>query len=137
MKHAIYALLALCLVLSASPYAKAQSAGLIITSPTTGKKIQVATRDLWDSNRFDFWKAKTLCSKLGTGWRLPTKDELEVMYKELHLKDKGDFRTDDEYWSGTEDDYVFAYTFYFANGTAYYSKIEYAKNYVRAVRDLK
>ncbi|MBM3936200.1 MAG: DUF1566 domain-containing protein [Sphingomonadales bacterium] len=38
------------------------------------------------------WKeAHSLCNHLGNGWRLPSKDELDAMYTQLHLKGQGIF----------------------------------------------
>lgn len=48
------------------------------------------------------WKdAKNACKSLGRGWRLPTTDELKVMYGELHKKGQGNFRST-YYWSSRE-----------------------------------
>jgi hypothetical protein len=131
MKHFIHALLALCFVVFASPYAKAQDDRLIIISPITGDKVQVALQDLGEMNWYD---AKKACANLGSDWRLPTKEELEVMYKELHLKGKGNFAKN-WYWSSTEKDVYFAWFVHFDDGGA----IELFKNIkvrVRAVRAL-
>ena len=132
MKHAIYALLALCLVVSASPYAKAQDDRLIIISPITGDKVQVALQDLGEMNWYD---AKKACANLGSDWRLPTKEELEVMYKKLHLNGKGNFAKNRYYWSSTEADASFAWGVLIAYGNAdsNYKSIYFR---VRAVRSL-
>lgn len=145
MKHVIYASFALCLALSgcADP---AQDNRLIIISPITGEKLEVAPQDL-DPMKWE--DAKKACANLGNGWRLPTKDELEAMYKELHLKGKGNFNTDPNsrqllfdygscYWSGTEDGYGSAWYFEFGVGEAksnFYASKDYTY-YVRAVRAL-
>jgi hypothetical protein len=141
MKHAIYALLALCLVLSASPYAKAQDNRLIITSPTTGDKVQVALEDL---GKMEWENAKKACAKLGDGWRLPTKEEMEVMYRDLHQKGRGNFNLECMYWSGTEYDATNAWAFHFYTGEARSKSSDDANLYggrgnigcVRAVRAL-
>lgn len=131
MKHAIYALLALCLVVFASPYAKAQDDRLIIISPITGDKVQVALQDLGEMD----WKAANkACANLGIGWRLPTKEELEVMYKELHLKGKGNFAKNRHYWSSTEADANFAWLVYFALGYDNLFHKDFILGRVRAVR---
>jgi hypothetical protein len=105
------------------------------TNPINGKKIQVTLQDLGLMNWFDANKA---CAALGRGWRLPTMVELEVMYKELHLKGKGNFRLGghDFYWSSTEWQYdPEAWLVDFANG--YSAKLpQDDNNQVRAVRDL-
>jgi hypothetical protein len=146
MKHVIYALLALCLVLSDWSIAEAQSKRLIISSPITGGEVQVSLQDLGKMN----WKQATeACANLGNGWRLPTKEELLLMYEELHLKGKGDF-AEDYYWSASQAETRFgeinAWAVHFAEsplglnlGKAFYGDPIGDKansNRVRAVRDL-
>jgi hypothetical protein len=46
--------------------------------------------------------AKEACAELGDGWRLPTKDELNILY---HNKDKIGGFAGYIYWSSTEYDY--------------------------------
>ena len=59
--------------------------------------LEVMTVDL---GRGINWKdAKKACADLGGGWRLPTKDELNVLYEN---KDKIGGFADDSYWSSTE-----------------------------------
>ena len=56
---------------------------LTIEHPLTGEKFQVANKDFSDKMT---WKdAIDACKNLGSGWRLPTKEELEAMYEELQL----------------------------------------------------
>jgi hypothetical protein len=50
----------------------------------------------------DWSDAKKLCANLGDGWRLPTKDELIVMYQNKN-KIEG-FADDHYYWSLSKDD---------------------------------
>ena len=72
------------------------------------------------------------CIELGEGWRLPTKDELNVMYKNKNRI--GGFEKF-SYWSSTEH-VSFAWAQYFVNGF----QNDYIKNdpyYVRAVRTIK
>ena len=65
--------------------------------------LEVMTEDLGEMSWED---AKKACADLGDGWRLPTKDELNILYEN---KDKiGGFATG-YYWSSTEVD----------NGTAW------------------
>ena len=52
------------------------------------------------------WRdAKIACAKLGNGWRLPNKDELNILYKN---KDKIRGFADNAYWSSTEHDVISA-----------------------------
>ena len=81
-------------------------------------------------------KAAKLCFELSYGgyddWFLPSKDELNLMYENLHMKGLGGF-ADDYYWSSSEYDNGSAWRQSFIIGNQNY----YSKNYnyrVRAVR---
>ena len=63
-------------------------------------------------------------------WRLPTKEELNLMYKNKDIV--GGF-TYDYYWSSSEYDASSAWIQYFNNGNQYTS-IKYYPTYVRCVR---
>lgn len=65
-----------------------------------------------------------------TGWRLPTKEELD----EIYFSDN-DF-AEWYYWSSTEDNDKAVWCQYFGNGFQSYNG-KYSSNYVRAIRDLK
>ena len=70
------------------------------------------------------------CKKLGAGWRLPTKDELNMIYK-----NKEEIRgfANYYYWSSTENDTNDAWSQDFGSG--YQSNFsKYGSIYVRAVR---
>ena len=74
--------------------------------------------------------AVTAASAYGSGWHLPTKTELKVLYE--HRKMVGGFAKDD-YWSATELDSNSAWIQGFDNGDQdRYNK--YSKLSVRAVR---
>jgi hypothetical protein len=82
--------------------------------------------------------AAKLCNDLVSGgqsdWFLPSRDELNLMYKNMHLNSQGNFNTSAYYWSSTEYDYGAAWAFYFGSGDAYdYASKDYT-GYVRAVR---
>jgi hypothetical protein len=63
--------------------------------------LEVAQKDFTDVM---YWKdAKDACAELGDGCRLPTKDELNILYKN---KDKIGGFADFGYWSSTEGDNV-------------------------------
>ncbi|MDC1194224.1 DUF1566 domain-containing protein [Crocinitomicaceae bacterium] len=102
--------------------------------------LEVMTEDL-GSGTWD--QAVKACADLGDGWRLPTKDELNVLYKN---KDKIGGFMDFFYWSSKERDiydrrYVQerwseGYGLDFGNGNHSYSKKNQVYWYVRAVRSL-
>jgi len=84
--------------------------------------------------------AADICANLSLGgysdWFLPSKDELNLMYKNLKVFGFGGF-ADYYYWSSSEDNafdsYLLAWTQYFGNGY----QVSYGKKYfyhVRAVR---
>ncbi|MBM3936786.1 MAG: DUF1566 domain-containing protein [Sphingomonadales bacterium] len=112
-----------------------------LTFEFKGQTIEVAKKDF--TNEMTWHDAMTACKNLGNGWRLPSDDELRAMYKQLHKKGKGGFRTDVWYWSSSEYDANSAWTFYFEDGSAanhnYYHSYEgseYITILVRAVRTL-
>lgn len=71
--------------------------------------------------------------ELGNDWRLPTREELLLMYKTRNLI--GVF-ANNIYWSSTETSSVNAWVQNFGSGSQYF---DYKNNtsYVRAVRDIK
>jgi hypothetical protein len=79
------------------------------------------------------WKdAKAACAKLGNGWRLPTADELKVMYK---YKDKiGNFN-ERLYWSSTGGVMDFGGAGYFPDKIEGI-RFQFFTIYVRAVKSL-
>ena len=81
--------------------------------------------------------AAKLCNDLVLGgqsdWFLPSRYELNLMYKNLHTNNQGNFGIISYYWSSTESDYDGAWSFYFDLGAADYSSKTYPI-YVRAVR---
>ena len=103
---------------------------LKITHPITGAELQVANQDF--SDKMAWSEAIRACNELGSGWRLPTKEELNAMYEQLHKKGQGGF-TETCYWSSMEYDSYDAWGLWFTNGLATnYNKGD--KGYVRAVR---
>lgn len=74
-------------------------------------------------------EAVEYCKSLGSGWRLPTKDELNQIYNS-----KNNF-TKDFYWSSTEFDNSTACLQYFNDGTQY-NVDKNDDGYVRAIRDV-
>ena len=136
MKHAIYALLAFCLMLSGC---KRTISDLVVTMP--GYEIEIYPESLGLMN---WWSAKRKCEALGKGWRLPTKEELEEINKQIKSKGKGYFKKVDHgscFWSITPAEEIggevfAAYLFCFDYGTASRMLVE-DKNYVCAVREIQ
>jgi hypothetical protein len=62
------------------------------------------------------------CAELTTGgysdWFLPSKDELDLMYKNLKARGLGGF-TDDLYWSSSEGNTNYAWSQSFSDGSQY------------------
>jgi hypothetical protein len=92
-------------------------------------KFEVYPKDLGEHKWED---AKKLCEDLGDGWRLPTREELHIMW--LHRDYITGFAAA-FYWSSSEYNSFAAWYQYFDDGLQYYS---YKVNtyYVRAVRAL-
>ena len=61
--------------------------------------LEVMTEDLGEMNSFE---AKEACADLGDGWRLPTKEELNILYEN---KDEIGGFASGYYWSSKELDY--------------------------------
>ena len=83
-----------------------------------------------DLGRMSWDDAKKTCAALGDGWRLPTKQELEILY--VNNQRIGGF-DDNYYWSSTEVDYSNAWSQNFYNGHQANATKSNAP-YVRAVR---
>jgi len=92
-------------------------------------EFEVYPKDLGQHNWED---AKKVCADLGDGWRLPTREELHIMW--LNRKSIGGFAAA-YYWSFSEDDTNFAWFQNFNYGNQNYNFKSNAY-YVRAVRDL-
>ena len=100
----------------------------IIGTPIKIDSFEVAQNDFPKKMMWD--EAKKACAGLGNGWRLPTKDELNLMYLN---KDKIGGFAGNYYWSSTEYDNDGAWYQYFGNGLqANANKFNYGD--VRAVR---
>jgi hypothetical protein len=102
----------------------------VIGKPIKIGNIEIAQYDFPKCMNWD--DAKTECVKLGAGWRLPTNDELNILYQN---KDKiGGFAIK-YYWSSTQAVTSIMWSQIFNNGGQY----GYNKSftfYVRAVRSL-
>jgi hypothetical protein len=103
----------------------------IIGNPIKFGSLEIAQHDF---EKYMTWDdAKKACAALGDGWRLPTKEELNELYK--HQDEIGGF-TFAFYWSSSEDNIYSAWVQNFSYGG---QAITHGSNasYVRAVRALK
>jgi len=82
-------------------------------------------------------KAATLCAELNfegfSDWFLPSKDELDLMYKNLKQNNLGDFSNNGRYWSSTQFSRDTAHTQVFNNGSVPRDHKDQIRS-VRAVR---
>lgn len=104
---------------------------IMIGDPSRIEKLEVAQYDF--PRTFNFYEASRACKKLGSGWRLPTKNELHLLYKN---KDKIGGFSPEWYVSRSiiwKDDYEYAYFINFETGRADFDSRS-LNAYVRAVR---
>jgi len=92
-------------------------------------EFEVYPKDLGEHNWED---AKKVCEDLGDGWRLPTREELHLMW--LNIESIVGFVAS-AYWSYSEYGKRYAWGQNFYNG-AQSSSLKNATFYVRAVRDI-
>ncbi|GHV80546.1 hypothetical protein AGMMS49944_23370 [Spirochaetia bacterium] len=82
-------------------------------------------------------RAAQLCASFNYGcytdWFLPSKDELDLMYKNLAIKGVGGF-TGGWYWSSSEYSNSFAWVQVFSDGNQHTGSKSNRPSYVRAVR---
>jgi hypothetical protein len=90
-----------------------------------------------DLGEYNWAQAKIACEELVmngySDWYLPTKDDLQSMYTNLHRNWIGGFERA-TYWSGTEYSTNYAWYFDFGSGRANYDDDKSSPNSVRAVR---
>ena len=126
MKNIIYLLSAILFLSSCGG-----TSSNIIGNPIKIGSLEIAQHDF---EKYMTWDdAKKACAKLGCGWRLPTKEELNFMYE--HKSEIGGFASA-YYWSSSEYDSNFAWIQNFSYGG---QAITHGSNasYVRAVRAIK
>ena len=75
------------------------SGGIIFYVDNSGQHGLIASKKDIDGE-FNWNNAKQKCAALGTGWRLPTKDELDNLCQKKDLV--GGFKSKGGYWSATE-----------------------------------
>ena len=115
-------------LLLVSCFCFSQDAKEIIGKPIKIGNLQIAQYDF--PNDMNWYDARKACAALGNGWRLPTKDELNILYQN---KDKIGGFSSTNYWSSTEHDNLDAWRQDFDYGFQYFTN----KNFdygVRAVR---
>ena len=105
-------------------------------------KFEIAKKDF--PNKMYWREAVKACSSLGDGWRLPTKDELNLMH--INRVVIGGF-ANKYYWSSTESNSNDAWgqnfgrcvsgNIFGSSETGRYGFSKLATNFVRAVRDIK
>jgi len=96
--------------------------------------LEIYTNDF--PSKMEWIDAKVACEALGVGWRLPTKDELNILYQ--NRKNIGGFDIVD-YWSSTEFACMFAWKQNFFTGIRYFKRNTGRHRYsynVRAVRTI-
>jgi len=92
--------------------------------------LEVMTKDLGNMNWYD---AKNACEKLGDGWRLPTKDELNILFE--HKEKIGGFDSLYGYWTSTGTGVNLAwYSYPYPGGANYATRNKLNTSCVRAVR---
>jgi hypothetical protein len=93
--------------------------------------LEVAEKDF--PNEMNWQSAKNACSNLGKGWRLPTNDELNLLFQN---KDNIGGFISSSYWSSVQNDDEYAWGWYFGDGKMEEYKKD-VKLYVRAVKTKK
>jgi hypothetical protein len=78
--------------------------------------------------------AKKACASLGDGWRLPTKDELNILYK--NRQNIGGFDIVN-YWSSTEFAYMYAWKQHFFTGIRFFKRNTGRHRYSYNVRPVR
>ena len=99
-----------------------------IGSPIKIGNLEISEKDFPKEMNWD--DAIKACQSLGNGWRLPNKDELNLLYQNKYKI--GGF-ANDEYWSSTENNNYYAWNQYFNSG-AQSTSTKDTRCDVRAVR---
>jgi len=109
-------------------YSSAIAQTNIIGNPIKIGNLLVAQFDF--PNKMNWEDATKSCSSLGNGWRLPTKNELNILYSNLgKIGDVGD----DGYWTSTENGIERAWRQYLFKEGYSYDDVKYGSGFVRAV----
>ncbi len=110
--------------------------GIIFYIDKTGKHgVVAAILDIGNFNWYDaFNKCHTRNENMFSDWRLPSKNELNLMYDNLHRKGKGNF-SNQNYWSNDFYEENNAWVKNFSNGKLDYFSTSINTYNVRCVRD--
>ena len=106
------------------------------SNPIIGKTIKIGNLEVAEKdfpNTMNWEDAKKACEALGNGWRLPSIEELTLLYK--NKSEIGNFKND-SYWNPEEYENNFIKIMNFDNGFNLLSE-KYSSHYVRAVRTIK
>ena len=109
-----------------------ESSAFIIGKPIRIGNLLVAQNDFPNDMNWD--DARKACDALGSGWRLPNKEELNILYQN---KDKIGGFASVNYWSGQVNDNYYDHSW----GQGFYNGVQYFDRqtqgyHVRAVRSL-
>jgi hypothetical protein len=106
-----------------------------IIMKANGDKFELSSED--HPVLIDWYEAKNFEQINGDGWRLPTLDELLLVYNEVHKTDKQKFNEDKSYWTceEIENSKGMANAFYFDYGQKFEETKDY-KTCARFVRDV-
>ena len=110
-------------------FSKTYSQSSIIGNPIKIGNIEVAQ---YDFRKIPWVDANNSCMSLGDGWRLPTIDELKILYQ--NRESIGNFKWD-SYWSSTKGNVVIAWRLNFGDGMVYDRDNTDNTACVRAVRN--
>jgi hypothetical protein len=94
-------------------FSKSSAQSNIIGNPIKIGNIEVAQ---YDFRKIPWVDANNSCINLGDGWRLPTIDELKILYQNREII--GNFKWD-SYWSSTKGNIVIAWRLNFGDGMVY------------------
>ena len=100
-----------------------------------GKTIIIGNLEIAENdfpNQMDWDNATSACASLGEGWRLPNKDELNVLYQN---KEVINTYIQMNYWSSSKNYFFYAWKQWFYNGEQNYEG-KNTKYRVRAIRNL-
>jgi hypothetical protein len=107
--------------------------GGIVVSENEFGGIVVSEQDLGILNWYEAMNlSKSLSINGYYDWRIPTLQELDLVYKNLHKKGIGHF-CEGDYWSSSEVDSIYAYGLGFSDGSSV-GGIKKNKRHVRVVR---